>query len=144
MRGSGAGTGLRVSRRRAIPLYDFRCEADHRFERFVPLADFKVRQVCNCGARAVRLIVAVRVHSDEMEPFRGPDGRMHTSLSGYRRSLLPSGNAQGERYTEIGNEEAQPRSRDLRAEQGERVEAIKRGIEDVKNGRVPTVTALED
>jgi putative FmdB family regulatory protein len=127
-----------------VPLYDFRCEGGHRFERFVPLADFELVQACDCGAVARRLIVAVRVHCDEIEPFRGPDGRVHTSLASYRRALLPSGNPQGERYVEVGNEEVTPRSRDLRAEKAVRVEAIKRGFEDVKNGRVPKIATLED
>jgi putative FmdB family regulatory protein len=127
-----------------MPLYDFRCASGHRFERFVPLADFEVVQACDCGADATRLVVAVRVHGDEIEPFRGPDGKVHTSLSRYRRACLASGNPQGEHYTEIGNEEVRPRARDLRAEQRVRVEAIKRGLEDVRNGRVPRPVLLED
>lgn len=41
-----------------MPLYDFRCEANHTFERFVPLEKFSDPQSCACGAPATRLISA--------------------------------------------------------------------------------------
>ena len=76
-----------------MPLYDFRCSEGHRFERFVALADFASPQACECGAPTQRLIVApMLARSDVIDPIRGPDGRMHTSLSTFRAACLPSGN----------------------------------------------------
>jgi putative FmdB family regulatory protein len=127
-----------------MPLYDFECGVGHRFERMVRLAAFADPQACACGASAVRLLSRPRIHSDAMEPFRGPDGRIHTSLATYRRACLPSGNPKGERYFEIGNEDVRPAQRDPRAEKAQRVEAIRRGIEDVRNGRIARPVELED
>jgi hypothetical protein len=79
---------------------------------------------------------------DSIDPCRGMDGRMYDSLSGYRRTLRPDGNPQGERYTELGNEElpVAPNTFD----RGKRRDDIKAAIEDVRNGRVAKPVILED
>lgn len=41
---------------------------------------------------------------DTIDPIRGADGKIYETLSGYRKTLLPSGNPRGEHYIEIGNE----------------------------------------
>jgi len=41
---------------------------------------------------------------DTITPCLGMDGKMHDTLSGYRKTLLPDGNPKGERYVELGNE----------------------------------------
>lgn len=41
-----------------MPLYDFRCDEGHRFERFVKLENFADPQNCSCGAAAERVISA--------------------------------------------------------------------------------------
>ena len=41
-----------------MPMYDFKCQAGHRFERMVPLAEFDQVQSCQCGEPAQRLISA--------------------------------------------------------------------------------------
>ena len=123
-----------------MPLYDLECVSGHRFERFIKLSQLPDRQTCECGAAAMRLISAPRVQqkSDTIEPVRGPDGKMHTSLASYRRSCEPGGNPQGERYVELGNEEM-PEFKAPVFDRGKRREAIKAGIQDVKEGRVPPV-----
>ena len=79
---------------------------------------------------------------DQIEPCRGADGRMHDSLASYRRSLRPDGNPQGERYIELGSESLKP---DLpKFDRKARRDAIRAGIEDVRNGRVPPAAVLED
>lgn len=125
-----------------MPLYDFTCGAGHRFERHVPLARFDDPQSCDCGSSARRMICAPRVKSDYIDPCLGPDGRMHDSLASYRRSLRADGNPQGETYHEIGNEELRPVKHEFDRKQ--RRDDIRAGLEDVKNGRVPTLTVLED
>ena len=41
-----------------MPLYDFKCQEGHKFERHVKLADFELQQKCACGAVSQRLISA--------------------------------------------------------------------------------------
>jgi putative FmdB family regulatory protein len=121
-----------------VPLYDWRCENGHRFERAVPLRDFSQRQSCECGSDARRVISAPRIRSDVIEPRMGADGKLHDSLASYRRSLTPEGNRKGERYLELGNEEL-PAFKPPEFDRKERREAIRAGIADVKAGRVPPV-----
>lgn len=121
-----------------MPLYDLRCEQGHRFERFIPLVRFGDRQTCECGAGARRVLCAPRVVSDSIEPTLGPDGKLHTSLASYRHSCTPEGNARGERYAELGRDEM-PAFKAPEFDRGKRREAIKAGIQDVKEGRVPPV-----
>lgn len=125
-----------------MPLYDFRCLSGHRFERVVPLAQFEVVQHCGCGDPAKRLISAPRVISDTIAPCLGPDGKMHDSLASYRHSLTPEGNPQGERYLELGDQTLKPNL--PKFDERERRDDIKAAIEDVRNGRVPPLTVLED
>lgn len=121
-----------------MPLYDFSCGAGHRFERFVPLAHFHDAQSCECGETAHRRLSAPRVISDTIEPRRGADGKIHTSLASYRHSLTPEGNPKGERFFELApGEELKGVTKDFDRKQ--RREDIKAGIADVKNGRVPPV-----
>src|SRR5690242_19383039 len=121
-----------------MPLYDFQCADGHRFERFVPLAHFGDRQTCECGAGASRSISAPRVLSDSIEPTLGPDGKMHTSLASYRHSCTPEGNPRGERFSELGRDEL-PAFKAPEFDRKKRREAIRAGIQDVKEGRLAPV-----
>jgi putative FmdB family regulatory protein len=121
-----------------MPLYDFRCGEGHRFERMVSLAHFSEAQACDCGSAARRVLSAPRVLSDHIEPIMGADGRMHTSLSSYRRSLAPSGNPKGERFIELGNESL-PEYQPPKTDKAALVDAVRAGMADVKAGRVPPV-----
>jgi putative FmdB family regulatory protein len=125
-----------------MPLYDFRCTEGHRFERFVPMAEFTIKQSCECGNPAQRLISAPMVRSDVIDPIRGPDGKMHDSLSSYRHSCTPEGNPQGERYFELGDQEL-PEFKVPEADRKQVRDDIKRGIEDVKAGRLPEIATGE-
>lgn len=80
--------------------------------------------------------------TDTIDACRGMDGKMTDSLSTLRRTYRPEGNPQGERYTEIGNEEIKPEIKTF--DRGQRREDIKAAIEDVRNGRVAQSVALED
>lgn len=75
---------------------------------------------------------------DTIDPIRGPDGNMHDSLSSFRRSCRPDGNPQGERYLELGNDSL-PEFKAPEFDRKERRDAIRAGIADVKEGRVPPV-----
>ena len=85
---------------------------------------------------------APAIRRDSIDPMCGADGRMYDSLSALRRTYLPENNPKGERYFEIGNEELPSVTYDFDPKQ--RRDDIKAAIEDVKNGRVPPVTVLED
>lgn len=126
-----------------MPLYDFKCGEGHNFERFVPLSDFASPQRCECGAPSQRLVSAPVVLSDVIEPRYGADGKLHDSLSSYRRSLTPEGNPRGERFFELGDEqlktvEHKPDPKKLRDD-------IRKSIAEVKQGRrvAPTTGVVQ-
>lgn len=82
------------------------------------------------------------LRSDTIDPIRGPDGRMHDSLSGFRAACRPDGNPQGERYLELGDQEL-PAFKAPEFDPQARRDAIRAGIADVKAGRVPPVVTGE-
>ena len=118
-----------------MPLYDYECPAGHQFEVFRSLSQLNGKQRCRCGQPATRLVCAPAVKTDTIEPTRGPDGKLHTSLASYRASLLPSGNPKGERYFELGDQDLKPKTYDFDPKQ--RREDLRRAVADVKNGNVP-------
>lgn len=73
----------------------------------------------------------------------GADGKMHDSLMSYRHSLTPEGNPKGERYLELGDQEM-PKFEAPEFDRKERRDAIKKGIQDVKEGRVPAIATGDD
>ncbi len=79
-----------------------------------------------------------RFVKDEIEPTWGADGKQYTSMSAYRKTLLPSGNPRGERFIEYGNEPI-PQYEAPKFDESARVEAIKQAIHDVEGGKVPVV-----
>lgn len=67
---------------------------------------------------------------DAIAPIRGMDGKMHDTLSSYRKTLLPSGNPRGERYVELGNESL-PDFKAPEFDRKKRREDIKRAISEI-------------
>jgi len=67
---------------------------------------------------------------DSIEPIMGMDGKMHDTLSGYRKTLLPDGNPRGERYHELGDSEL-PEFKAPEFDRKKRREDIKRAISEV-------------
>lgn len=120
-----------------MPMYDFRCDEGHRFERVVPLSRFREQQACECGARAVKLISAPRVLSDAMQPTYGADGQLHDSRSSYRRSLKPEGNARGETFHELAPGEKLPDFKPPEFDRRQRRDDIRKSLIDVRDGRTP-------
>jgi hypothetical protein len=78
---------------------------------------------------------------DHIKPCLGADGKVYDTLSGYRKTLLPSGNPKGERYIELGNEQTKPYEAP-KFDRKKRRDDIKAAIADVKNGNVPKSTQL--
>lgn len=79
-----------------------------------------------------------RFVKDEIEPTWGADGKQYTSMSAYRKTLLPSGNPRGERFVEYGNEPV-PTYEAPKFDEAKRVETIKQAIHDVETGNLPPV-----
>lgn len=67
---------------------------------------------------------------DAIQPCMGMDGKMHDTLSSYRKTLLPEGNPKGERYIELGNESL-PDFKDPEFDRKKRREDIKRAISEI-------------
>lgn len=82
------------------------------------------------------------IRSDSIDPVCGADGKMHDSLSSYRKTLLPENNPKGERYFELGDSELEAKTYDYDPKQ--RRDDIRAAMEDVKNGNVPPPVFLED
>lgn len=83
------------------------------------------------------------IRRDSIEPCWGADGKMHESLSSYRRSLRAENNPQGENYIELGNESLPTIERTF--DRKARREDIKAAIADVKAGKpIPAPVVLED
>lgn len=77
-----------------------------------------------------------RLLKDTIEPTWGADGKQYTSMSAYRKTLLPSGNPKGEQFIEYGNEPI-PTYEAPVFDEAKRVEAIKHAIHDVETGNIP-------
>jgi len=64
--------------------------------------------IAGAPVRAASDLPRPMVISDYTELRSMADGRMYTSKAALRASYLPSGNPQGARYIEVGNEELKP------------------------------------
>jgi putative FmdB family regulatory protein len=74
-----------------MPLYDFRCEAGHKFDRFLRLAEYDAPQVCDCGAPASKMLSAPMVMPD-IQAYQSPiDGRTINSRKQRREDLARNG-----------------------------------------------------
>ena len=125
-----------------MPLYDFRCEKGHRFERMVPLARFAEVQKCDCGADCSRQISMPFIVSDSIAPIMGADGKMHDSKAAYHRSLSPLGNPKGERFQVLGaGERIEPVK--IKTDKKRLRDDIARSIAEVKQGRRVTPVAID-
>lgn len=82
-----------------------------------------------------------RVINDTIEPTWGADGKQYTSMSAYRKTLLPSGNPRGELFVEYGNDPI-PEYEAPQFDDSQRVETIKRAIHDVESGNLPSDVTL--
>lgn len=117
-----------------MPLYAYRCAEGHAFDRMLPLARYAEPQACDCGAAARKVLTAVRVISDAIEPQYGPDGKLHDSRSSLRAACMPSGNPKGERFHELGNDTL-PAFEPPKIDEAALVDDIKHAFADAKAGK---------
>ena len=91
-----------------MPLYDFQCLSNHKFEKMVKLADFDTAQHCACGLEAKRLISKPRFSVDKTDYTCPITGKWVGSLHAHRENL-----AQHDcRVLETGETVADQRRRD--------------------------------
>lgn len=78
------------------------------------------------------------MRGDEIEPTMSmADGKMYTSKAKMRASYLPSGNPQGQRYIEIGDDKNYSKRSTERPKPDEAkiTEAVDRAYADLQNGK---------
>lgn len=85
-----------------MPLYDFDCPQGHRFERFVPLANFSEEQKCSCGEVAQRRISAPMFSVENVGYDCPITGKWIGSKAEHRENLAQHGC----RVLETGEKEA--------------------------------------
>lgn len=74
-----------------MPIYVFRCESGHRFDRYLPIKDYNSLQTCECGAKAKRQTVPTMI-APMFEDYESPiDGRPITSKRKRLEDLARSG-----------------------------------------------------
>lgn len=122
-----------------MPVYDFRCEGGHVFERMVPLSRFDDAQACDCGAGAKRMVSAPLVISDCIAPKVGIDGKMHDSRASWERAT----NEKGEKFYPLAPGEGMNKGVEYKSCPKQMRDDIRAGFMDVKYGRVPPPVALE-
>lgn len=88
-----------------MPLYDYRCDEGHRFERVLPLARYDEPQACRCGAPSQKLIAAPRLQRVFSEPIQSmADGKYYSDAASLERTYQASGNPQGVNYAVVGDD----------------------------------------
>ena len=74
-----------------MPLYDFKCDKGHKFDRFLKLADCTNPQTCECGAEAHKQLSAP-MFSVDFPAYQSPtSGKWITSKTQRREDLKASG-----------------------------------------------------
>lgn len=75
-----------------MPIYSFRCENDHSFERFAPMSRYADEQICDCGAPAKLFLTPPIVFVKPDIRYTSPiDGKPITSMSQRRDDLARNG-----------------------------------------------------
>jgi putative FmdB family regulatory protein len=75
-----------------MPTYEYACKAGHHFERVLPVAEYKSRQLCECGAEGRRVLSLPLLHVQRECRYDSPvDGRPITSWKQRREDLARAG-----------------------------------------------------
>ena len=73
-------------------LYDYECKKGHLFNRILPLADYNVPQICECGAISTKLIGAPSLLKRREIRYQSPiDGKPITTDAARREDMARSG-----------------------------------------------------
>ena len=76
-----------------VPTYEYVCERGHDFERVLPVSEYKVPQVCDCGQPASRILSVPKMAWVQQEcRYDSPiDGRPITSYKQRRDDMARNG-----------------------------------------------------
>lgn len=74
-----------------MPLYEYKCAKGHKFDRFLKLADWDSKQVCECGSEAIKQLSAPAVQVDFPAYVSPGTGKYITSRTQRREDLKASG-----------------------------------------------------
>lgn len=91
-----------------MPMYDFKCEAGHKFERMVRLVNYGELQHCNCGELATRQISAPQFTVDSTDYSCPVTGRRIASKHEHEENLKRTDS----RVLEPGEKEANQKNRE--------------------------------
>lgn len=54
-----------------MPLYEYKCDNGHKFDRWLPLSKYKDPQTCECGAESLKVLSINHIQPD-MEAYISP------------------------------------------------------------------------
>lgn len=77
-----------------MPLYTFKCDNGHKFDRFLRLKEYDAPQTCECGASAARQLCApmFSIDATNFVPYESPaTGKWITSKTQRREDMKVSG-----------------------------------------------------
>lgn len=75
-----------------MPIYEYSCKNGHHFERVLPVADYKSRQTCDCGAEGRRILSLPMLKISQDLCYDSPiDGTPITSMKKRQWDLARSG-----------------------------------------------------
>ena len=116
-----------------MPLYDFKCQRGHTFERQVPLAQFEETQYCACGLPSARVISTPRFSVDNVD-YRCPITGVHIGSQREHRENLARHDC---RVLETGERELnQKRKRELDEAEDRRIdEHVEREFEAMPSAK---------
>jgi hypothetical protein len=81
-----------------MPVYEYKCEDNHIFDRYLPLDRYNEPQICECGKGSKKVLTGLYVQPD-MEAYKSPiDGSYVGSRSQHRKHMKHHG------VIEVGNE----------------------------------------
>lgn len=107
-----------------MPLYEFKCEAGHWFDRYLRLADYNEPQTCECGRAALRQISPTMIAVD-IPAYQSPiDGRWINSRKQRTEDLKRNGCVEYEpSLREHGEKQRAAEDAKLEAKMEETIEA---------------------
>lgn len=77
-----------------MPLYELKCSNGHKFDRFIKLSNLDDEQICECNAKATRIISApmFSIDATNFPAYQSPTtGRWITSKTQRREDMAASG-----------------------------------------------------
>lgn len=74
-----------------MPIYEFRCTAGHKFDRFLKLKDYDQAQTCECGKQAEKQLSAPMIQVDFPAYVSPASGKLISSRTQRREDMKATG-----------------------------------------------------